>query len=106
MATDRILENIMNRSLPLIIIGLGLSLGVVACGAKKKEAQSEFAKIEADCQSGDKKGALSKALTLRDKNDVFKKAFDEASSGVADKNNVNICGALVRGQISLGLEHL
>ena len=73
------------------IVGFGLG----ACSKQKEQAEAEVAKIDEACRAGDGEKARSLMLEAAKNNEVFRKAFEPATSGVSDKNRINACGLVL-----------
>jgi hypothetical protein len=86
--------------------GLFLAIALVtgACSKQKDEALSEVAKIDDACRAGDGEKARTIMLDAAKSNEVFRKAFDAATSSVSDKSRINACG-LVLTEIKTRLTH-
>lgn len=81
-----------------------IAVGLGACSKQKEQAEAEVAKIDEACKAGDGDKARTIMLEAAKQNEVFRKAFDAATSEVADKNRINACG-LVLTEIKTRLKH-
>jgi hypothetical protein len=81
-----------------------VTFGLGACSKQKEQAQAEVAKIDEACHAGDGEKARSLMLEAAKNNELFRKAFEAATSGVTDKNRINACG-LVLTEIKTRLKH-
>ncbi len=90
----------------LLLCGLVLALAgtLSACSKQKEAAQAEVAKIDEACRAGEGDKARTIMLEAAKSNDVFRQAFDAATSSVPDKNRINACG-LVLTEIKTRLTH-
>jgi hypothetical protein len=95
----------MHRALVLQLFFVAtVAFGASACSKQKEQAEAEVAKIDEACRAGDGEKARSLMLEAAKNNELFKKAFEAATSGVSDKNRINACG-IVLTEIKTRLKH-
>jgi hypothetical protein len=93
----------LRTKIVLLLAVAASALALSGCGGEKKAALEGLTKLEEVCKAKDMDAAKKHVEELRGKNGAFKKAWDDAVTGI-EPDRVNYCSVMTHMKVKTTLE--